>query len=85
MTGIVAPVYALDIDIVTGYLTIGIGSEVHIVQEISGSEPTNNLFMHPKHSTPEQIPSRHFQFSPNLLISLTCYPTAEFIRDLYIS
>ncbi|KAG2740402.1 WD40 repeat-like protein [Suillus brevipes Sb2] len=36
LTGTVAPVYALDIDTVTGYLAIGIGSEVHVAQEISG-------------------------------------------------
>ncbi|KAJ8583673.1 WD40 repeat-like protein [Rhizopogon salebrosus TDB-379] len=35
LTGTVAPVYALDVDAVTGYLAIGIGSEVHIAREIS--------------------------------------------------
>ncbi|KAG2144066.1 WD40-repeat-containing domain protein [Suillus cothurnatus] len=37
LTGTVAPVYALDVDAATGYLAIGIGSEVHVAQEISGN------------------------------------------------
>ncbi|KAG2094667.1 WD40-repeat-containing domain protein, partial [Suillus discolor] len=37
LTGTAAPVYALDVDAVTGYLAIGIGSEVHVAQEISGN------------------------------------------------
>ncbi|KAG1900873.1 WD40-repeat-containing domain protein, partial [Suillus fuscotomentosus] len=37
LTGTVAPVYALDVDAVTGYLAIGIGSEVHVAREISGN------------------------------------------------
>ncbi|KAG2103710.1 uncharacterized protein F5147DRAFT_654626 [Suillus discolor] len=37
LTGTVAPVYALDIDTVTGYLAISIGSEVHVAQEILGN------------------------------------------------
>lgn len=46
LTGTVAPVYALDLDVVTGYLAIGIGSEVHVAQEISGSENAHNLLAH---------------------------------------
>jgi hypothetical protein len=44
LTGTVAPVYALDVYAVTGYLAIGIGSEVHIAREISGSERINKSF-----------------------------------------
>lgn len=85
LTGTAAPVYALDIDAITGHLAIGIGSEVHVAQEISGSEPMHSLLVNSDGCPCEQILSRHLQSSPNPQICPTCCPTAEFARDLYIS